>query len=33
MVGLCNIPTFNQYMFILPNFLFMFAKDVSTYVK
>ncbi len=33
MVGLCNIPTFDQYMFKLPNFSLCLQKNVSTYVK
>ncbi len=32
MVGLCNIPTFDQYMLKLPNFS-LSAKNVPTYLK
>jgi hypothetical protein len=32
MVGLCNISTFDQYMFILPTFLFIY-ENVPTNVK
>jgi hypothetical protein len=29
MVGLCNIPTFDQYMFRLPNFFFVCKKSFN----